>query len=83
MNTKFLGLHICNHLRWKDNTESIVLKSCTARYGAASLFRTGSTDSLETIYFACLHTIVKTCYKFGRNLSKSKKKSTYSRNENR
>jgi len=62
MNTKFLGLHICNHLRWKGNTDSIILKSCAERYGVASLFHTGNTDTLEKIYFACFHTIVKYFY---------------------
>jgi hypothetical protein len=59
MDTKFLGLHIYNHVRWKGNTNSIILKSCAARCGVASLFHTGNTDTFETVYFACLQTIVK------------------------
>ena len=77
--TKFLGLHIYNQQRWKDNTESVILKSCAARYEVASLFHTGKTDSLETIYFACLHTRVK--YVISLDVIcltvKKKKKDTY------
>jgi len=59
MNTTFIGVHIYNHLRWEGNTDSIILMSCAARYGVTSLFHTGNTITLETIHFACFHTIVK------------------------
>jgi hypothetical protein len=44
-NTKFLGLQIVNHLKWKNHNDQVMHVS--------------NTVSLKTMYFACFHSVIK------------------------
>jgi hypothetical protein len=49
-NTKFLGLEIDKHLKWKDHIEEILPKLSTACYAIRSTYYTSSIATLKVIY---------------------------------
>jgi hypothetical protein len=53
--TKFLGLILNNTLSWKQHTELIVGKMCTACYALRNIKSVVSQDTLKIIYFAHIH----------------------------
>jgi len=58
INTKFLGLQIDNHLKWKNHI-NLIPKLSKACYAVGSVFHISSTDTLRSIYFAYFHSIMK------------------------
>jgi hypothetical protein len=48
VNTKFHGLQIDNHLKWKKHNDQ-----------AVHVFHVSNTVNLKTIYFACFHSVIK------------------------
>jgi hypothetical protein len=56
VHTKFLGLHIDNHLNWKNHIDQLILKLSGACYAVRSLLHISNTDTLKSIYF-CLFSL--------------------------
>jgi mannose/fructose/N-acetylgalactosamine-specific phosphotransferase system component IID len=57
INLKFLGIHIDNHLNWKNHIDQIVPKLRAACYMVRQMYYICSNDTLKSIYFAYFHSI--------------------------
>jgi hypothetical protein len=57
--TKFLGLYIDNHLNWKNHIDQMIPKLSGACYAVTSMFHISNITTLNSIYFACFHSIIK------------------------
>ena len=55
---KFLGLTIDDTLSWKQHTEQILNKMCTACYALRNIKYIVPIDTLRVIYFAHIHSII-------------------------
>jgi hypothetical protein len=56
---KFLGLHIDNHLNWKNHINWLIPKLSGACYAVRSLLHISNTDTLKSIYYAYCHSLMK------------------------
>jgi hypothetical protein len=59
VNTKFLGLQIDKHLNWKNHIEQLVPKLSAACYAMTSVVYIGNINTLQAIYYAHFHSVVK------------------------
>ena len=55
---KFLGLTIDDTLSWKQHTEQVLNKMCTACYALRNIKLIVPIDILRVIYFTHLHSII-------------------------
>jgi hypothetical protein len=72
VNSKFLGLHLDNHLNWKDHTDQMVPKFSGACYAVRSVFHISNINTLKSIYFAYFHSIIQYGIIFWGNSSNSR-----------
>jgi hypothetical protein len=77
VNTKFLGLQIDNYLNWKPHIDQLVPKLSEACYAVRSVLHISTTDTLSSIYFVYLHSLMKYGIIFWGNLCDSKKVFTF------
>jgi hypothetical protein len=73
VNSKFLGLHLDNHLNWKDHTDQMIPKLSGACYTVRSMFHISNINTLKSIYFPYFHSIIKYRIICGGNSSNSRK----------
>jgi hypothetical protein len=73
VSTKFLGIHLDNHLNWKDHIDQIIPKLSAAYYAVRQMYHFINQNTLKSIYFAYFHSIVKYGIIFWGNSSNSKK----------
>jgi IS1 family transposase len=73
INTKFLGLQIDNHLTWKNHIDQMVPKLSGACYAVRSMYHISNINTLKSIYFAYINSIIKHRINFWGNSSNSKK----------
>jgi hypothetical protein len=71
--TKFLGLHIDNHLNWKNHIDQMIPKLSRACYAVRLIFHISNVATLKSIYFAYFHSIIKYGIIFWGNSSNSGK----------
>jgi hypothetical protein len=71
--TKFLGLQIDNNLNWKTHIHQLIPKLSGACYAVRSLLHISNTDTVRSIYFVYLHSLMKYGIIFWGNSSDSKK----------
>jgi hypothetical protein len=71
--TKFLGLHIDNHLNWKNHIDQMIPKLSGACYTVRSMFHISNITTLKSIYFTYFHYIIKYGIIFWGNSSNSGK----------
>ena len=57
-NTKFLDMHVDNHMNWKKHIELIVPKLSAACYAIRRLYYTLKSDALHMVYFAFFHSMI-------------------------
>jgi hypothetical protein len=58
--TKFLGLHIDNHLNWKNHIDQMIPKLSGACYAVRLMFHISNiTTLIKSIYFVYFHSILK------------------------
>jgi hypothetical protein len=57
--SKFLGLHLDNHLNWKDHIDQIIPKLRGVCYTVRWMFHISNINILKSIYFAYSHSITK------------------------
>jgi hypothetical protein len=62
--TKFLGLHIGNHLNWKNHIDQMIPKLSGACYTVRLMFHISNITTLKSIYFTYFHSIIKYGYNF-------------------
>jgi len=62
VNTKFLGLQIDNHLKWKNHNDQVMY-----------VFHVSNNVSLKIIYFACFHSVIQFVVFLESNSSYSKR----------
>jgi hypothetical protein len=55
VNSKFLCLHLDNHLNWKDHIAQLIPKLSGACYAVGSKFHISNINTLKSIYFAYFH----------------------------
>jgi hypothetical protein len=72
VNSKFLGIHLDNHVNWKDHIEQMVPIS-GACYTVRSVFHISNINILKSIYFACFHSVTKYGIIFWGSSSNSRK----------
>jgi hypothetical protein len=73
VNSKFHGLHLDNHLNWKDHIDQMIPKLSEACYAVRSMFHISNINTLKSIYFAYFHSIIQYGIIFWGNSSKSRK----------
>ena len=73
VNTKFLGIHLDNHLNWKDHSDQIIPKLSAACYAVRRMYHISNNNTLKSIYFSYFHSVVKYRIIFWGNSSNSKK----------
>ena len=52
---KFVGMHIDNHMNWKNHAEEILPKLSAACFLMKYLIHTLNLDTLHMVYFAYIH----------------------------
>ena len=57
--TKFLGIHIDNHMNWKDHVEKILSTLSAACFPMRNLIHTLNPDILRMVYFAYFHSVLQ------------------------
>jgi hypothetical protein len=72
-NSKFLGLHLHNHLNWKDHTDQMIPKLSGACSAVRLMFHISNSNTLKSIYFAYFHSIIQYGTIFWGNSSNSRK----------
>jgi len=55
--TKFLGMHIDNHMNWKNHVEQILPKLSAACFLIRNLIHTLNPDILHMVFFAYFHSV--------------------------
>jgi hypothetical protein len=70
--TPFLGIHLDNHLNWKDHIDQIIPKLNAACYAVRQMYHFVNQNTLKSIYFAYFHSIVKYGTMFWGNSSNSR-----------
>jgi hypothetical protein len=73
VSTNFLGIHLDNHLNWKDDIDQISPKLRAACYAVRHMYHLVNQNTLKSIYFAYFHSIVKYGIIFWGNSSNSRK----------
>jgi hypothetical protein len=73
INLKFLGIHIDNHLNWKNHIDQIVPKLSAACCMVRQMYYICNNDTLRSIYFVYFHSIASYRIILGGNSSNSKK----------
>jgi hypothetical protein len=73
VNSKFLGIHLDNHLNWKDHTDQMIPKLSAAHYAVRLMFHISNINTLKSTYFTYFHSIIKYGIIFWRNSSNSSK----------
>jgi hypothetical protein len=73
VNSKFLGLHLDNHLNWKDHIDQMIPKLSGACYAVRSMFHISNINIPKSIYFAYFHSIIQYGIIFWGNSSNSRK----------
>ena len=73
INLKFLGIHIDNHLNWKNHINQTVPKFSSPCYMVRQMYYTCNNDTLKSIYFAYFHSIASYGIILGGNSSNSRK----------
>jgi hypothetical protein len=58
VNTTFLGVHLDNHLNWKDQTDQIIPKLSATCCAVRQMYHICNNNILKSIYFAYFHSIV-------------------------
>jgi hypothetical protein len=79
VNSKFLGLHLDNHLNWKNHIDQMIPKLSGACYTVRSMFHTSNINTLKSIYFAYFHSITQYGIILGGNSSNSRRYLHYKR----
>jgi hypothetical protein len=72
-NSKFLGLHLDNHVNWNYHIDQMIPKLSAACYTVRSMFHISNINILKSIYFEYFHSIMKYRIIFGGNSSNSRK----------
>jgi hypothetical protein len=80
--TNFHGLHIDNHLNWKNHIDQMVPKLSGACYTVRLMFHISNITTLKSIYFAYFHSIIKYGIIFWDNSSNSGKILTKENHQN-
>jgi hypothetical protein len=57
VNTKFLGLQTDDHIHWKNHTEELI-KLSEAHYAVRSMVSISNINTLKSIYYTYLHSII-------------------------
>jgi len=65
--TKFLGIHIDNHINWKTHIEQISHKLNVVCYMIRNITHTLNADTLRMVYFAYFQSILQYGVIFGGN----------------
>jgi hypothetical protein len=65
VNTKFLGMHLDNHLNWNNHIDQIIPKLSAACYAVRQMYHFVNQHTLKSIYFTYFHSIVKYGIIFG------------------
>jgi hypothetical protein len=65
VNTKFLGIHLDNHLNWNNHNDQIIPKLSAACYAVRQMYHFVNQNTLKSICFAYFHSIVKYGIIFG------------------
>jgi hypothetical protein len=60
VNSKFLGLHLDNHLNWKDHTDQMITKLSGACYAVRAMFHITNINTFKSIYFFHTSTLLYT-----------------------
>jgi hypothetical protein len=58
VNTKYLGMHLDNHLNWKDHIDQIIPKLSAPCYVVRQMYHISNNNTLKSIYFAYFQSIV-------------------------
>lgn len=56
---KFLGMHIDNHMNWKNHADQILPKLSAACFSISNLIHTLNPDILCMVYFAYFHSVLQ------------------------
>jgi hypothetical protein len=59
VHSKFLGLHLDNHLDWKDHIDQMIPELSGACYAVRSMFHISNINTLKSIYCAYFHSIIQ------------------------
>jgi IS1 family transposase len=73
LNSKFLGLHLDNHLNWKAHIDQMIPKLSGACYAVRSVLHISNINTLKSIYFTYFHFIVQYGIIFWGNSCNSRK----------
>ena len=73
VNSKLLSLQIENHINWKNRIEEMIPKLSGACYADRSMVHISYINTLNSIYFAHFHSVMKYGISFGGNSSNSGK----------
>jgi hypothetical protein len=73
VSTKFLGIHLDNHLNWNNHTDQIIPKLSAACYAVRHVYHFVNQNTLKSIYFTYFHSIVKHGIICGGNSSNNRK----------
>ena len=58
-NIKFLGMHVDNHMNWKNHVEQILPKLSAAGFSIRNLIHTLNPDILRMVYVAYSHSVLQ------------------------
>jgi IS1 family transposase len=73
VSSKFLGLHLDNHLNWKEHIDQMIPKLSAACYAVRSMLYISNSNTLKSIYFAYFHSILQYGIIFWGNSSTSRR----------
>jgi len=73
VNTEFLRLQIDNHLNWKNHIEQMILKLSETCYAVRLMVHISNINTLKSIYYAYIHSLIKYGIIFGSNSAHSGK----------
>jgi hypothetical protein len=59
VNIKFIGLQLYNHLNWKNHNEQMIPKLSAACYAIRSMVHISSINTVNWIYYAYFHSVIK------------------------
>jgi hypothetical protein len=72
VNTNFLGLQLDNHINWKNRIEQMI-PNLSTYYAARLMVHISNINTLKSIYYTYLHSIIKYGIMVWGNSSKSRK----------
>jgi hypothetical protein len=73
VSTKFLGIHLDNHLNWNNHIDQIIPKLSAACYTVRQMYHFINQNTRKSIYFTYFHSVVKYGIIFWGNSPKSRK----------